>query len=321
MSFVQDTFTGVDLTSLLDHAPDVGGTYFIHGSSSGTPAAQIQSNRLAGGFNLYGLYYNNAAPSSANYSISIDLQNTGTLENAVGGGVAARLASAASLTCYMARVRSGSIILQRFLTGSGITLGTVSHTLTNSEDYRLKLDCLESSINVFVQRLSNGNWINSSGTEQAGEVACISATNSDITAANFVGVTGRLTVWSFDNFNSGVPAALEETVSQHVSMSQASSVTAYRVPLTLKSGRITRLPYGERIQGQDPLRFLVTTLSDLDSATYYYYGGVRPSNGDWRINRFLKTNINAKGSATEANNGAYTTLAAAWAARASLVYG
>jgi hypothetical protein len=59
-------------------------------------------------------------------------------------------------------------------------------------------------------------------------------------------------------------------------------------------------------------------ISDINSATYYYYGG--NTGDDWKINRILKSNVNTKTSALQDDNPSYTTLSAAWAARTSLSY-
>ena len=62
------------------------------------------------------------------------------------------------------------------------------------------------------------------------------------------------------------------------------------------------------------------TLTDYASATYTYYGGIKASNSGWQINRYPKSGTGGKTAATVTNNGSYTTLAAAWAARTGLTY-
>jgi len=54
-------------------------------------------------------------------------------------------------------------------------------------------------------------------------------------------------------------------------------------------------------------------------ATYYFYGGWDAS-VDWKINRYLKTNLVTKTSADEAGNPTYTTLLDAWTDRTTLSY-
>ena len=66
-------------------------------------------------------------------------------------------------------------------------------------------------------------------------------------------------------------------------------------------------------------QFLISTLSDIASPTYYYYGGIDGS-GNWKINRYLRTDVNTQDSATEVNNPAFTDLATAWANRLTLIY-
>lgn len=64
--------------------------------------------------------------------------------------------------------------------------------------------------------------------------------------------------------------------------------------------------------------FLDITLTDFADVTNYYYGGTR-NNGDWQINRYLKTTL-VKTSADEAGNPSETSLGAAWTNRTTLTY-
>lgn len=63
--------------------------------------------------------------------------------------------------------------------------------------------------------------------------------------------------------------------------------------------------------------FLQNPIVDLNSPTYYYYGGEISS---WKINRILKTNINILQFADVSTNTSFLTLSNAWTNRTSLVY-
>jgi len=63
--------------------------------------------------------------------------------------------------------------------------------------------------------------------------------------------------------------------------------------------------------------FLQNPIVDLNSPTYYYYGGEISS---WKINRILKTDINVLESADIGTNASFTSLSNAWTNRTSLVY-
>ena len=202
--FVVDTFTDTDATALTAHTPDTGGTWVAHGSSIGTPTAPIVSNRLdASNWGLYGAYYNNATPSSADYIVGVDVQTDGTVDITSGGGVFARLSSSATLTGYLVRMQDAQFLFQKFVSGSATTLGTKSYTPVSNQDYRLYLSCQGTTISVKCQRLDNLNWINSSGVEQAGETTIFSVTDASIGSAGFAGIAGRLAIYGFDNYAAG----------------------------------------------------------------------------------------------------------------------
>lgn len=55
------------------------------------------------------------------------------------------------------------------------------------------------------------------------------------------------------------------------------------------------------------------------TSTVVYYGGL-DSSGNWKINKWLISNLTAATSATVSNNSGTTTLNTAWTNRATLVY-
>lgn len=319
MAIISDTFTDANGTGILSHTADVGSGYTRHPSAFGTPNPTISSNTLAGDFNLFSAFYNNTAPGTANYKVCADVIVQSTSDSANGGGVVGRLDSGTTLNCYMVRLRSGTIVLSKYVSGALTNLGSVSYTLTLGTFY-VELRMLGSTLEVFVQRLSNGNWINSSGTEVGSKVACISVTDGSITAEGFAGIVSRSVAYDFDNFLvdfAGVQ--FTEEVDSVLDLQSAFAKAAYRTPLIFTgNARVGRLPEGDFIKGVAPNGFIEVSVVDLDDLTYYYYGGT-DSNGDWKINRYNRTTL-AKTSATESNNGAYLTLAAAWADRTTLTY-
>lgn len=237
-NFVDDTFTDSDSTALTAHTPDIGGTWTVHGSSLGTPAASITSNEIGDvtTWNAYGAYYNTATPSpGADYIVSVDVETDGTADTTSGGGVWARLSSSATLTGYLARLQSGRVFFQKFVSGAATTLGSVSHSFAANEKYRLQLECAGTVISVKCQRLSNGNWINSSGVEQASETTYYSVTDAGVASAGFAGIAGRFQIYKFDNFWAGdgiTSSTFTESVSNTLSFSAALNETAEEVSNT-----------------------------------------------------------------------------------------
>lgn len=99
-----------------------------------------------------------------------------------------------------------------------------------------------------------------------------------------------------------------------------------RRPVVIKDNRLIELPDGDTVVGADGgdgdgggTEFLSITNTDLSDATYYYYGGT-DSAADWKINRYLKSDLNDVTSADEVGNGSYGSLGAAWTDRATLIY-
>lgn len=218
--FLEDTFTDTNGTALTSHTPDDGGTWVEHGVSIGTPTGQIQSNQLAGDFGLFALYYNDETPPSADYRafLTVDLQSTG--DSANGGGLAMRLDTGTPLECYLCRIRSGSIVLESFVAGSSSTLATVTHSFS-AEAYVMEFEIIGTAITIYVQRVSNGNYINSSGTEVGSKTAAISTTDSDISAAGVIGIGSRSTFYQFDDLQvETTETEFTESVSSTITFSQ-----------------------------------------------------------------------------------------------------
>lgn len=221
MAFFVDTFTDTDATQLTSHTPDTGTSWVKHGSSVGAGIVTITGNQLRGDWNLFQMYYASDAPPSADYTITCAMEVVATSDASNGGGLTGRLDTATTLNCYMFRVRSGTIVLQKFVSGSATTLATVTYTLTTGV-HNLELEMNGDNIKCYVQRVSTGNWITSAGGTSASKVACIDVTDSDITAAGRAAIVSRSTAYRFDDFNATEAAGdeLTENVSTTMTLTQ-----------------------------------------------------------------------------------------------------
>ena len=316
--FANDTFTASNGTALNGRTADSGGTWGV--VSWGVATGAIQNNRAYGG-NTFSAFELQPSPGSGNYSVFCDIVYLG-----FGGinpvGVFGR--SDASGNGFALYRGNTTIDLYRYDAGVTTLLDSVSRSY---EDCRVELRMLGSTIEGYVVNDATGDYVTSAGGTSATRQACVSATDAAHSTNTRVGMylnnAGFTTRLHVDNFTAEEASIFTESVSSTISLTQSATVKIFRAPLYLKASgdrvRPAKLPSDECVNNVEPSEFLVEALSDTDSATYYYYGGV-DSNNDWKINRYLKTDLNSKSTATESNNGAYSTLSAAWAARASLSY-
>lgn len=197
--FLSDSFTEAVTTVLSSHTPETGSTWIEHGSYADNLNVDGDSDSVAGlsGADV-GLYYNDAAPAGADYSVT---GNIFVVDNAVASypGVVGRVATGAN-TMYRAIYRQDATIwrLEKMVAGVLTTLGTdFSQVLTNSQTYALKLEMIGTAIKVYID-----------GVER------ISVTDSAISAAGKAGVlqysanAQQVTSITAEDIASGPPAVI-----------------------------------------------------------------------------------------------------------------
>lgn len=165
--FLNDAFTEASNTALTSHTSDsghtwsaqastmtvLGGTGYVSGDSGITAAFQISS----------------VTPPAAEYDVTIVCQHSA---NAGNEGVLARRTG--STTYYTAYCASGTMQLDKVVSGTTTNLGSWAGALANSVDYTSKLEIRDAAKKVFID-----------GTER------ISSADNAITAAGAVGIRGR----------------------------------------------------------------------------------------------------------------------------------
>jgi hypothetical protein len=143
VSFVSDTFTGVDGTGLASHTGETGATWTAHPSA--VNAGVIAADRLAPNQNSLTLAYASGTPATAEYDVETDFVY---VASGVAGeaGVVGRLDTGA-LTYYMAQYYGGTGAWRLFkrVGGSFTSLGTFAQALTVGQTYRLKLEIRDAA--------------------------------------------------------------------------------------------------------------------------------------------------------------------------------
>jgi hypothetical protein len=181
-TFVNDTFTDSDGTTITSHTGETGATWAITNWGS-APVPTIQSNELSGntgtGSNVS--YYASGVPGAADYTVS-EVWTTASAPFLAGPG--ARMATGVQ-TGYFALRFSGQIRLYKYVStaltqlGSGVTFTweacTISITVTGT------------TIAARVQRTSNGDYLTSGGSWSATPQDAVSTTDSAITDAGKAG--------------------------------------------------------------------------------------------------------------------------------------
>mgnify|MGYP001318790885 CR=1 FL=1 len=211
--FVNDTFTDGDATAITSHTGETGATWTKHGVATNTTAPTVRSNRLrcddTGAVNA--IYYASGTPASANYTVSLDwITGSGGAQTGDIVGPLGRMATGTT-DFYGALYlqTAGGIRLYKFVAGTGtVIVAAVTFTPASSATYRITLDMQGTTIAGRIQRASDNNWLNSSGSWVSGQTNFGSVTDSSISAAGRAGFWGHGenandgAKFTFDNFSA-----------------------------------------------------------------------------------------------------------------------
>lgn len=170
-TFLDDTFTDVDNTLIINHNPDTGLAYYTQPAFSASPHDSVIGNRLVG-TSASGVYFNNqAARYGADYYVEAKLDFLSTVigENV---GITARAAPDAQ-TFYCARwgQSTGSFGLFKSVAGTLTQLGSNSVATFTSGSKVMRLTCQGSTISLSVDGAT-----------------VVSVTDTAITSQGFAGV-------------------------------------------------------------------------------------------------------------------------------------
>lgn len=188
-TFLTDSLTDANNTVLTSHTPDSGGTWVISTSNQASGGAKISSNSLVATTTADASHRYTGSPPSADYYTSLDYTYNGGPSDIYG--VTWREAASPTNTKYVFQYYKGGgyVAIWKTVAGTTTQIGaTAAFTPTNGATYRLTGGGTGSAQTGYVQRASDGYWLNSSGAFQATKTACCSVTDSAITAAGFAGI-------------------------------------------------------------------------------------------------------------------------------------
>jgi hypothetical protein len=111
-------------------------------------------------------------------------------------GLFARSSSATpslpSSSLYLATIdfANGNVTLAAYVSGLPTTLKSIATTAPGYDAwYQLTLSCAQTAISVAVQRLSDSDWLNSTGTFQPAAASAINVSDSSISGSGYSGLS------------------------------------------------------------------------------------------------------------------------------------
>ncbi len=247
-AIVTDSFTGTDATALTSHTGELGATWTKHASANSTGDPQILSNKLVTtetGKNEN--YYTSGVPASADYEVSLDYTYNSTSVSDEICGPAGRMSTSVNTGYFFIWFRStGTLRLYKYVAGSLSLIGTaLAWAPATGVPYRLTLSMNGTALACRVQRISDGFWLTTagSGNYQSGQVDCITATDSAITAA------GRAGFWFSCTVSVGVRGTMDNFAAQDFAVAPSVTpgvgslaITGYAPSITVTGGNQSANP-------------------------------------------------------------------------------
>lgn len=211
VTFANDTFTAADATHIEDRSSDSGHTWV--NVTGGGRYVVVGSNKAVGdgGAGTTLLYYLNATPASADYTVEADL----TIAASSAHGISGRM-TADGLAMYLIRYSQATNAwnLLSYTAGTPSTVATYSDTIAIGATVNIRMQMDGTAIRVY-----RDNEL------------IISATSSAVSAAGFAGLrTSAATDVKCDNFGASIlyPSTIAVTSANFV-----AGLTPYNV---VKSG-------------------------------------------------------------------------------------
>ena len=227
-AFVTDSFTDADSTAITSHTGETGATWARHASANNISVPVVNGNSLV--TVEYGVnenYYASGVPGVADYTVSAEFTKSGTGYSEVFGPGARLQTSANTGYFFISFWAPAAVRLYKYVAGTLTQIGaSVSFVPADGITYRLTIDVAGTTIKGRLQRLSDGNWLNSSGAFVATQTDCISVTDTAISAAGQAGFwlahRNGMTRTKMDNFLAEVATSGDASVPSATGTSTGS---------------------------------------------------------------------------------------------------
>jgi len=278
-TYVNDTFSDTNGTALSAHAGETGASWTLLSAPSGSPALQIQGNKLqqVGTATVFALYRASGTPASSDYGCLINMVVSAALPASCSWGPGVRFASAA-VTGYFALYDPNGSAWQIYRANAGAfeTVGGTYSQALSVATYAVKLSAEGTGATVTLA-------LNIDGTDR---LVVTDTSASRITSTGFAGFwwsqSAASTAMQFDSvvaddaaggaaLSSGsatVTALSNTTIS--LSCGAASGGTA---PITYQWHRSTSAAFtpggGTLISGATSLTLADSTGLSQDTAYFY----------------------------------------------------
>jgi hypothetical protein len=188
----------------------------------------VQSNKLRcnGGAFTRQAYYLPVVPGDANQTASVVFTQTAADNERCYAGV--RMSTAAQTGYFGGYLGTSKVNLYKWVAGSITELGQMGCSISAGNDVLLEVNANVSTISLFVQRVSDGQWLVSANTFQVSRVACLSFTDTDITAAGRVGIWVESlsgTAFDVDSFSAADGSSPPDTTPPSLTSGSAAGGT------------------------------------------------------------------------------------------------
>ena len=185
--FGNASFTAPNGTALTAVVAESGGTFVKHLSATNSAVPTIEGNAVrAAENNSEAWYYLTDDPAGANYTATTRYSVLAVSNgNTAGAGVRHATGAATGYQFFFnSNFGTPFFRLRKVVAGTGTSLiADMTSAGLGVGTYDLTCSAVGSTISGFVQRLSDSFWLTSAGAWQAGQVACMTATDTAITAA------------------------------------------------------------------------------------------------------------------------------------------
>lgn len=180
-----ESFAGTASTAITALANGVTWVRHPGANNSGAPTVNGSGKLVTTESNVRENYYNSDPPADANQPVSVTWTHIAGPSEAIVGPMVRASSSTSDMICLVSYL-GGTIML---LQDAGVTRGgTPAFTPVDGETYTATLTPSGTTAAGRLQRASDSQYLNSSGTWQSGAADCISATGITTTATGHGGL-------------------------------------------------------------------------------------------------------------------------------------